>query len=95
MKKERIIALSLIVFVLSLLAVYRAASSPSMNDSQLQPATAKKSPEKITASPKDIKEKISIYVFVGWMWLSIFTLIYFLKQKIKEEDRIFSYKDSS
>jgi len=95
MKKEGITALFLIVFVLSLLAVYGAASSPSMNSSLFQDAAAKKIPEEITASPKDIKEKVSIYVFVGWMWLSIFTLIYFLKQKIKEEDRIFSYKDSS
>ena len=95
MKTERIIALSLIVFVLSLLAVYGETSSLSMNDSQLQQDQAKKSQEKIEASPKDIKEKITVYVFIGWMWLTIFALIYILKQKIKEEDRIFSYKDFS
>ena len=95
MKTERIIALSLIVFVLSLLAVYGETSSLSMNDSQLHQDQAKKSQEKIEASPKDIKEKTTVYVFIGWMWLTIFALIYILKQKIKEEDRIFSYKDFS
>ena len=42
----------------------------------------------IKPAPKDIKEAIGIYVFLGWMWLSIFVLIYILSQKIKEVDRI-------
>lgn len=43
---------------------------------------------KIVPSPKNIKESTAIYVFVAWMWLAIFALIYILRLKIKEADRL-------
>jgi hypothetical protein len=48
--------------------------------------------EKLIPSPKNIKEGTAIYVFLGWMWLSIFVLIYILRLKIKEVDRLFRLK---
>ncbi len=48
--------------------------------------------EEIHAGPKDIKEEIGTYVFLGWLWLSIFVMIYLLRQKIREIDRLHSYK---
>lgn len=44
--------------------------------------------DKIIPSPKDIKERTAIYVFLGWMWLAIFVLIYILRLKVKEADRL-------
>ena len=44
--------------------------------------------EKIVPSPNNIKEKTGIIVFVVWIWLSIFVLVYFLRLKIKETDRL-------
>jgi hypothetical protein len=51
-------------------------------------AETEETQEVIKPAPKDIKEAIGIYVFLGWMWLSICVLIYILRQKIKEVDRI-------
>ena len=48
--------------------------------------------EEIHAGPKDIKEEIGIYVFLGWLWLSIFVMIYLLRQKIRETDRLHAYR---
>jgi len=48
--------------------------------------------EEIHAGPKDIKEEIGIYVFLGWLWFSIFVMIYLLRQKIRELDRLHSFK---
>ncbi len=45
--------------------------------------------EKIAAGPQDIKQKTGIYVFVAWMWVSVFVLIYFLRLKVKEADRLY------
>jgi succinate dehydrogenase / fumarate reductase iron-sulfur subunit len=45
--------------------------------------------EKIVPSPKDIKESTGIYVFVGWIWLAVFVLVFFLRLKIKEVDRLY------
>ena len=49
---------------------------------------AKDVQEKIVPSPQNIKEQISIYVFVAWMWIAIVVLIYILRLKIKEVDRL-------
>ena len=46
----------------------------------------------IKPAPKDIREAVGIYVFLGWIWLSIFVLIYILRQKIQEVDRIYRLK---
>jgi hypothetical protein len=48
--------------------------------------------EEIIPAPKDIKEAVGIYVFLGWIWISIFVLVYILRQKIKETDRIYRLK---
>ncbi len=47
---------------------------------------------KVVPGPKNIKESTGIYVFVSWMWLSIAVLIFFLKLKIKEVDRLFELR---
>jgi len=44
--------------------------------------------EKIIPSPQNIKESTGIYVFVAWMWIAIFALIYILRLKIREVDRL-------
>jgi hypothetical protein len=49
---------------------------------------ASSEPEKVLGSPKDIKEETAIYVFLGWLWLSILVLIYLLRLKIRECDRL-------
>lgn len=48
--------------------------------------------QEIKPAPKDIKEAIGIYVFLGWIWVSIFVLVFILLQKIKETDRIYRLK---
>ena len=48
--------------------------------------------EKVVSSPGDIKECTAIYVFVGWMWLSILVIVYFLRLKVREVDRLHRLK---
>jgi hypothetical protein len=52
--------------------------------------------EKSLPGPKDIVERVAIYVFLGWLWLSILVLIYALRLKIRESDRLhdFAYFDT-
>jgi hypothetical protein len=60
-------------------------AKPAEQSKALKP---EKNPEKIVPSPSNIREATGIYVFLAWMWLSIIVLIYFLKLKIKEVDRL-------
>lgn len=66
-----------------------AQQSEQTPDSQ---AKMEETQDVIKPAPRDIKEAIGIYVFIGWMWISIFVLIYILTQKIKEIDRIHRLK---
>jgi hypothetical protein len=50
------------------------------------------SEEKIVAAPSSLKEKTGIYVFLAWLWISIFVLIFLLRLKIKEVDRLYNLK---
>lgn len=45
--------------------------------------------EKIVPSAGNIKQKTAIYVFLSWVWLAILVLIYFIRLKIKEVDRLY------
>jgi hypothetical protein len=49
----------------------------------------KQEPEKIVGAPQDAKQKTGIWVFVVWMWISVFVIIYFLRLKIKEVDSLY------
>lgn len=61
-----------------------------VNQSQAQQAEKNaKTQEKVKPAFKNIKEKTAAYVFLGWIWVSIFVLIYFLRQKINEVDRLY------
>jgi hypothetical protein len=53
---------------------------------------AKAQPEKIIVGPRNIKEGTAIYVFLGWLWVSIGVLIYILRLKIKEADRLYAIR---
>ncbi|MFC2158218.1 hypothetical protein ACFLT9_10315 [Acidobacteriota bacterium] len=47
--------------------------------------------------PKSQQESIGLYVFLGWIWVAIIVLIYFLRLKIIEADRLLDlnyYKDA-
>ncbi len=57
-------------------------------EEQEETIQAKEDQEKIVPSAKNIKESTGIYVFVAWMWIAIFVLIYILRLKIKEVDRL-------
>jgi hypothetical protein len=52
----------------------------------------KEEPEKIVGATRDVKQKMGIWVFVGWMWISVAVLIFFLRLKIKEADRLYSLR---
>jgi hypothetical protein len=50
----------------------------------------------IHPGPQDIKEQTAIYVFLIWIWSIIIVLIYILRKKIMEADRLhkLAYFDS-
>ncbi len=87
-KKPAPAFLLLLVFFLAFFSGYDLAQQDTPEE-QSQTAQAEKEKEKIVPSPKNIKESTDIYVFVGWIWLAVFVLVFFLRLKIKEVDRLY------
>ncbi|MDH7513596.1 MAG: hypothetical protein QHH14_11680 [Clostridiales bacterium] len=74
-------------------AMVPALGANQTADQQEEPKVqAEAQPEKIVAGPQNIKEKTATYVFLGWMWISIGVLVYVLRLKIKEVDRLHAIK---
>lgn len=89
-KKSPILLLIFIFLSFSLLSSVLAQQPEPQAKSQIRKTTEES--EKIVPSPHNIKESMAIYVFIGWLWASIFVLIYLLRQKIKEADRLHRLK---
>jgi len=51
--------------------------------------------QEIKASPKNIRESTTFYVYILWIWLVILVLIYILILKIKEADRMYRMRFES
>lgn len=78
----------LVIFFLSFFILEFNFAQQVTQEEQEEIIQAKEDQEKIIPSPQNIKESTGIYVFVAWMWIAIFVLIYILRLKIKEVDRL-------
>ncbi len=66
------------------------------NETMPAQARQEEDAEKIHPGPQSIKEQTAIYVFLIWTWSIIIVLIYILRKKIIEADRLhnLAYFDS-
>lgn len=92
MTKQKVFLL-ILAGVICVNVLFCASLWSQQPDPEAKPQTStEEAQEEIKPAPKDIKEAVGIYVFLGWTWVSIFVLIYILTQKIKEVDRIHRLK---
>jgi hypothetical protein len=80
-------------------AEVKADAAPAAAAQEAKPAAkpaAKKGEEKrtepIIPAYSDIRQRSAVIVFYVWLWFSIAVLIYFLRQWIKEADRVYKAK---
>jgi len=89
LRKKRFMGMFLVViFFLSFFILEYNFAQQVRQEEQEEKIQAKDVQEKIIPSPQNIKEQTGIYVFVAWMWIAIVVLIYILRLKIKEVDRL-------
>jgi len=89
MMNKRRIFWALLVIALVVVGLGQSLAQEIPPEQPAQKAQVMEDQGKIIPSPKDIKERTAIYVFIGWMWLSITVLIFILRAKIKETDRLY------
>ena len=93
MRKHRVAGVIFLIFLWSpLIQGLSSAGLPQEPASSQAPAEIETEPENTSGGPKNITERIAIYVFLGWLWLSILVLIYLLRLKIKECDRLNNFE---
>ncbi len=83
-----------VVFLLGLLLTQGFSSTCLAQEptSSQEPEAGETESIEIIGAPRNITEHIAIYVFLGWLWLSILVLIYLLRLKIKESDRLNNFE---
>lgn len=86
-KKRLVIGIVLLCFA-SVLLPGKAFSPQAEKSLAAPPPNSDVQSKEVSPGPQNIKEKIGIYVFIAWLWGAIFVLIYFLKLKIIEADRL-------
>jgi hypothetical protein len=90
LRKKRFLGMVLLtVFLLSFFIPEFNYAQQAAQEKQEEKIQDKGGEQKIIPSPQNIKESTGIYVFVAWMWLAIFVLIYILRLKIREVDRLY------
>jgi hypothetical protein len=80
-------------------AEVKTDAAPATARQEAKPAAkpaAKKGEEKrtelVVPAYSDIRQRSAVIVFYVWLWFSIAILIYFLRQWIKEADRVYKAK---
>lgn len=85
--KKKWMALFVLIVLLHSFVLLKIDFAQQVNQEKTVTAQEEVS-EKIVPGPQGIKESTGIYVFIAWVWLAILVLIYFLRLKIKEVDRL-------
>jgi hypothetical protein len=99
MKRNLSAALVLLLALAVVLpAVLSAQQAPQTNAAQAapaKPAAKTKAPaEPVTIHPaySSLKEKTAVLVFLAWLWVIVGILVWLLRMKIREADRVHGLK---
>jgi len=85
--KKKLIALFVLIVFLHSFVLFKINFAQQVEQEKTGTIQEEAS-EKIVPGPQGIKESTGLYVFIAWLWLAILVLVYFLRLKIKEEDRL-------
>lgn len=87
-RRRRAIAAAGILLLGALLASgWLEARVQESAQASLKPAAAAPGQDK-PAAPRPAKERMSVYVILAWVWLSIVVLLGFLRLRVREADRV-------
>lgn len=87
MRTSRAVGLAVLFLMVSALFGGLMAQEPEQGIPQVEDAGGK-----IHPGPKNVTEKVEICVFLAWVWGVIFLLIFVLRHKVKEMDRLYEIK---
>jgi hypothetical protein len=55
----------------------------------LKPASATTPGQETPAAPRPPRERMAVYVLLAWVWFSIAVLLWLLRLRVREADRVF------
>ena len=80
----------LIMALISILALgVGEARSQDKPQASVKPAVEKAPAQAVVAPMTTTLERTSIYVLLAWIWLSIAVLLWLLRLRVREADRVF------
>ena len=73
-------------FVASGILEARVQEAPQTS---LKPAAAAAPGQETPAAPRPARERMAVYVLLAWVWLSIAVLLWLLRLRVREADRVY------
>ncbi len=89
-RRSLVYAVLVVALVPLLAAGVGEARSQDAPQASVKPAVEKAPGQAILAAPRTARERTLIYVLLAWLWLSIAVLLWLLRLRIREADRVFS-----
>lgn len=94
MNGRRSLVYAVLVMALISILAFGVGEAWSQDKPQAAPATAKPAVEKappqaLVIPPMTALERTSVYVLLAWIWLSIAVLLWLLRLRVREADRVF------
>ena len=91
--RRSLVCAVLIIGLVSILALgvgdARPQDKPQAAPAAAKPAVEKAPPQALVIPPMTILERTSIYVLLAWVWLAIAVLLWLLRLRVREADRVF------
>ena len=89
MKKGRLLNSGFWLCLFIVIFICCSVTSFSQVEPRKDDSLIKNTEKKIIPSPENIQEATGIYIFLVWIWISIFVVIYLLRLKVREADRLY------
>ena len=84
---SRPLALVGLMLILSFALAPGLSAAPPQDVSK--PSVRPAEPVKVRGEPQNFKERTAVYVLLAWVWLSVGVLLWLLRLKVREADRVF------
>jgi len=84
-----IAALAVLALVPALVSGRLEARAQDAPQAKVGPAAEKAPAQETPAAPRPARERMFVRVLLGWVWLSITVLLWLLRLRVREADRVF------
>jgi hypothetical protein len=87
-RRRKMATVGILVLGLLLAAGVLEARVQEATQTSVKPTPAAAPGQETSAAPRPVKERMAVYVLLAWVWFSIAVLLWLLRMRVREADRV-------